>query len=87
MPDERVDRILVVDAEEAQQLERLIRRDSVSEQQAHAILGAQASRTARLAAADDVLVNSGSIPDLIEAVDRLHQRYLQLSAIRDREEL
>jgi dephospho-CoA kinase len=75
-----VDRILVVDAEEAQQLQRLMARDSVSVEQARAVLAAQASRTDRLRAADDVLVNSASVPELRQAVDRLHQRYLELAA-------
>jgi dephospho-CoA kinase len=77
---ERVDRILVVDADESQQLQRLMTRDSVSADQAHAILEAQATRADRLKAADDVLVNSGSVPELQQAVDRLHQRYLELAA-------
>jgi dephospho-CoA kinase len=76
---DRVDRILVVDADEATQLARLTARDSVSRDQARAILSAQASRESRLKAADDVLVNSGTIPQLTEAVDRLHQRYLRLA--------
>jgi dephospho-CoA kinase len=79
---ERVDRILVVDADEAQRLERLMRRDSVSEQQGRAMLAAQASREDRLNAADDVLVNSGSVAELRQAVDRLHQRYLELAATK-----
>jgi dephospho-CoA kinase len=33
-----------------------------------------------LKAADDVLVNSGSVSDLRQAVDRLHQRYLEMAA-------
>ncbi len=77
---ERVDRILVVDADESQQVQRLITRDSVTAEQARAILAAQASRADRLKAADDVLVNSGSVPELRQAVDRLHQRYLELAA-------
>ncbi len=76
---DRVDRILVVDADEAAQLERLTARDSVSLDQARAILAAQASRENRLKAADDVLVNSGTVAQLREAVDRLHQRYLRLA--------
>ncbi len=76
---DRVDRILVVDADEAAQLERLTARDSVSLEQARAILAAQASRESRLKAADDVLVNSGTVAQLREAVDRLHQRYLRLA--------
>ncbi len=76
---DRVDRILVVDADEAAQLERLTARDSVSLEQARAILAAQASRESRLKAADDVLVNSGTVQQLRDAVDRLHQRYLRLA--------
>lgn len=79
-PRDRVDRILVVDADESQQLERLMSRDSVSAEQARSILAAQANRADRLKAADDVLVNSGSVPELRQAVDRLHQRYLELAA-------
>jgi dephospho-CoA kinase len=76
----QVDRILVVDADESQQVRRLMARDSVSAEQAHAILAAQASRGDRLKAADDVLVNSGSVAELRQAVDRLHQRYLELAS-------
>ena len=76
---ERVDRILVIDAEETSQLHRLIERDGSSMQQARAILSSQAARATRLAAADDVLLNDGTVTDLRQAVDRLHQRYLSLA--------
>jgi dephospho-CoA kinase len=76
---ERVDRVLVVDADEATQLQRLMARDGENLEGARAILAAQTNRTIRLKAADDVLVNSGTVPDLRQAVDRLHQRYLQLA--------
>ena len=75
-----VDRILVVDVDEDAQLERVMARDSTTLEQARAILAAQASRTARLEAADDVIVNSGTIFELRHAVDGLHERYLRLSA-------
>ena len=75
----RVDRVLVVDADETLQIQRLQARDGSSEQQARAILASQASRTARLAAADDVLLNTGSVAELRQAVDRLHEQYLQLA--------
>lgn len=77
---ERVDRVLLIDAEESLQLERLMSRDAVSEEEARATLAAQASRAARLQAADDVLENAGSVSELRQAVDRLHQRYLELAA-------
>ena len=76
---ERVDRVLVVDADEATQLQRLMERDAENLEGARAILAAQTNRTIRLEAADDVLVNSGTVPELRQAVDRLHQRYLQLA--------
>jgi dephospho-CoA kinase len=75
----RVDRILVVDADEAIQLQRVMARDGCSPEQAHAILAAQASRSARLAAADDVLLNTGTVTDLRQSVDALHARYLRLA--------
>ena len=61
------------------QLQRLVARDAVSLEQARAILAAQADRASRLKAADDVLVNSGTVRELREAVDRLHQQYLRLA--------
>jgi dephospho-CoA kinase len=76
----RWDRVLVVDADESLQLARLMSRDAVSEAEARATLAAQASRAARLAAADDVLVNSGTVADLRQDVDRLHRRYLEIAA-------
>jgi dephospho-CoA kinase len=75
----RVDRVLVVDADETLQIQRLQARDGGSEEQAFAILASQTSRAARLAAADDVLLNTGTFAELRQAVDRLHEQYLQLA--------
>jgi dephospho-CoA kinase len=75
----RVDRVLVVDADETLQIQRLQARDGSSVEQARAILAAQTSRDARLRMADDVLLNSGSVAELRQAVDRLHEQYLQLA--------
>jgi dephospho-CoA kinase len=74
-----VDRILVVDVDEAVQLHRVMARDGCSLEQAHAILSSQAIRSARLAMADDVLLNTGTVTDLRQSVDRLHERYLRLA--------
>jgi dephospho-CoA kinase len=74
----RVDRVLVVDVDEDLQLRRVMARDGCTLEQARSILAAQASRPARLAAADDVLQNDGTVTDLRQAVDRLHERYLRL---------
>ncbi|HWW30954.1 MAG TPA: dephospho-CoA kinase [Steroidobacteraceae bacterium] len=85
---DRVDRILVVDVDEAVQLQRVMARDGCSLEQARAILASQASRGARLAAADDVLLNAGTVTDLRQSVNRLHERYLALAETRaQRDEL
>jgi dephospho-CoA kinase len=80
----RVDRTLVVDADEATQVARVKARDGSSEAEARAIIAAQASRDERLRAASDVLQNTTDIAELHAAVDRLHERYLALAAARRR---
>jgi len=76
---QRVDRVLVVDVDEEVQLRRVVARDGCTAEQARAIVASQASRSARLAAADDVLPNTGTVTDLRQAVDRLHERYLRMA--------
>jgi len=73
------DRVLVVDCPAETQLARLLDRDRETPEVARAILAAQAGREARLAVADDVLDNTGSLADLQAAVRRLHERYLALA--------
>jgi dephospho-CoA kinase len=75
---EMMDRILVVDTEEDLQIERVTRRDDVSREHAEAIIDNQVSRQERLAAADDVIENIGSLDDLKTQVRRLHEFYLNL---------
>jgi dephospho-CoA kinase len=75
-----VDRIVVVDVPEALQLQRLMARDGMDEDLALRILASQASRTARLSLADDVIDNSGEESALEPQVAALHQRYLALAA-------
>jgi len=74
-----VDRVLVVDCSEALQLERVMRRSQLSAEQVRAIMATQASREARLAVADDVIVNDQALDTLKQAVVALHQRYLALA--------
>ncbi|MDP1540723.1 MAG: dephospho-CoA kinase [Moraxellaceae bacterium] len=72
-----VDHSLVIDVPEALQLQRASQRDGNTEAQIKAIMAAQLSRDQRLAKADDVITNTGSLPDLYAAIDRLHPVYLQ----------
>jgi dephospho-CoA kinase len=77
---EWVDRVLVVDAPEALQIERLTRRDGITRAAAQRILDAQSTRAQRLAIADDVIVNDGEEAALDAQVATLHARYLELAA-------
>ncbi len=74
-----VDRVLVVDASDAIRRRRVMERDGLSEAEVAAVMAAQASREARLAAADDVIVNEGDAENLARAVADLHRRYLELA--------
>jgi dephospho-CoA kinase len=70
-----VDKVLVVDCPEELQIRRLQARDGSSDTEVRAILAAQTSREARLAAADDVIINDGDTDRLEAAVAGLHQKY------------
>ena len=75
---QRVDRILVVDCETDDQLQRVQNRDNRSTQQILSIINAQVSRNTRLSAADDIIENSGDMKNLHNKVDKLHKKYLEL---------
>ncbi|HNR22031.1 MAG TPA: dephospho-CoA kinase [Steroidobacteraceae bacterium] len=77
----RVDRILVVDADEATRIRRLQARDGSTLAEARALLAAQADRATRLSAADDVIENDGDIAALAAQVERLHAAYLAAAGV------
>ena len=73
-------RILVVDVPRELQKQRLMQRDGIDAALAERMLDAQASRSERLALADDVVVNDGDIAHLDAAVAELDARYRRLAA-------
>lgn len=75
----RMDRILVVDVPEATQLERLLARDAETPEQARCMIAAQAGRGERLAIADDVIDNGGTLEATRRQVDALHALYRGLA--------
>ena len=75
---QRVDRVLVVDCPEDVQVARVMARSGLAEAQVRAIMASQASREQRLAVADDVIDNGGSLQETAAQVAALHQRYLVL---------
>jgi dephospho-CoA kinase len=74
------ERLCVVDCPEEVQVARVMLRSGLEACQVRAIMAAQASRSARLAAADDVVDNAGSLEYLREQVAALHRTYLDLAA-------
>jgi dephospho-CoA kinase len=72
-------RVLVIDCPESLQVERVMKRSGLTADAVRAIMGAQVSRSERLARADDVLVNDGDLAALDTAVETLHRRYLALA--------
>jgi dephospho-CoA kinase len=77
--DRHVDRILVVDCPEDVQRQRLLQRDHEDPARIERILGAQADRPTRLARADDVVANTGSLEELREQVGKLHRLYMEFA--------
>ncbi len=76
-----LDRILVVDVPVEVQRERLMRRDGVDAALAESMIAAQATRAQRLAIADDVIVNDGTLDALaahVEALDRRYRAFVRL---------
>ena len=74
-----IDRILVVDCTEGQQVERVRERSSLAEQEVRAIMATQLSRAERLAAADDVIDNSGPPERIAPAVAALDRQYREIA--------
>ncbi|MCG5031271.1 dephospho-CoA kinase [Mesosutterella sp. OilRF-GAM-744-9] len=74
-----LNRLLVVDIPESLQVERLMRRSGLARGEALSILAAQSLRSERLEAADDVLENCGSQPELFRGLESLHEHYCAMA--------
>lgn len=77
-----LDRILLVDAPVELQHARLMQRDGITAELAERMIAAQASREARRAIADDVVVNDGHALRLQDAADALDRQYRALAAAK-----
>lgn len=76
---DQVSRILVVDCPEDLQVKRVVQRNGLPESQVRAIIATQATREARRAAADDIVLNDGDVASLTPEIDRLHNLYASLA--------
>jgi dephospho-CoA kinase len=78
----KTDRVLVVDCPVDTQIERVMQRNGFSRDQVLAIIARQATREARLAAADDIIVNNAqaTLDTLEREVEALHANYVRMAA-------
>lgn len=72
-----VEKIIVVDVDEATQISRASARDGSDVAQIKSIIAAQMPRTERLKKADFVIDNSGTPAATLQQVDELHRQFTQ----------
>jgi dephospho-CoA kinase len=77
-----IDRVLMIDVSEQVQVERVMQRDQVSADLAMNIMASQPSRLEKLALAQDVVVNNGSLDDLRDRLDLLMPLYRQWPGVQ-----
>jgi len=82
-----IQRVLVIDCSEEEQITRAMQRSGLEEREVRAIIAAQLPRAERLKRADHVLDNSAGLDALRQQVDAAHLKFLALakSAARDNE--
>jgi dephospho-CoA kinase len=74
-----IDRVLVVDCPETEQVRRVGARSGLAEAEIRAIMATQLDRSSRLARADDVIDNAGPVAAIAPQVAMLDRRYRELS--------
>lgn len=72
-----IDRSLLIDCAETLQVQRAMARSRLPEADVRAIMAAQFSRDQRLALADDVIRNDGTLEELQAQVWAKHQKYIK----------
>lgn len=75
--DGLINRSLVIDCDETHQIQRAMTRSQLSEQEVRAIMAAQLPREQRLARADDVIENNGTLENLNAQVVDKHEKYIK----------
>ena len=73
-----IHKILLIDCDEQLQIARAMARSFLTQAEAQAILDAQVSRTTRLKLADEVIENNGTLAELTESVEKMHQKLIKI---------
>jgi len=76
---DKVNRVLVIDVNEATQIKRVMARDKLSREQIQSIIDTQINRNDRLRLADDVINNNAQPEDFQQQLTLIHKKYLNIS--------
>ena len=77
-----ISRSLVIDCELSDQIERVRKRDGMEIAMVQSIISQQVDRNTRIQRGDDVILNDGSIESLVDSIKNLHEKYLNLVAVK-----
>jgi dephospho-CoA kinase len=77
--EKEMDRVVVVYADEAQQIERIMKRDDISREEAQRRMGAQMPTNEKVDFADFVIDANGSVEEAVGAVEGIYERLKVLS--------
>jgi dephospho-CoA kinase len=72
-----IDKILVIDCDENTQISRAMTRSKLTEEEVKAMMAAQTSRKVRLNGADEIIENNHSLADLIDKINKLHNKLIK----------
>ena len=72
-----INKTLVIDCDESQQIEHTMARSHLSKTEVIAIIQTQTPRSVKKALADEVVLNNGSILDLQEKINKLHKKFIK----------
>jgi len=75
-----IHRVLIIDCDEKIQINRLIKRDNITEELAKKMIENQSKREERLAIADDIILNEGRIEEIKHEVKKLNDFYIKISS-------
>ncbi|MEI7455643.1 MAG: dephospho-CoA kinase [Nitrosomonadales bacterium] len=74
-----VQRVLLVDCCEQQQISRVMQRSGLDESQIRAIIALQMPRAVRISRTKDIIKNEGTLDDLAVQVNNFHDKYCTIN--------
>ncbi len=72
-----VHKSIAVDCDEQKQIQRAMTRSGLTEAEVKGIMAAQVSRSERIQRADEVIMNNGSLEELKQNVNKMHEKMIK----------